>query len=171
MPIMIFTMLVVLVLAAAIIAVVVMGMEGTGRSGKHPEIAEAMARTARHLNGEGEPPRRPSCLFDEIDEVGDINVRDLPDKLAQPARPPASAASAALGLVCRWSSLNPPAAPGEPARGRPNPPRRARRSGGDRAAAGAGGRGHAERDWAPRPPRGTGSLRVEAESGRGSRVR
>ena len=46
MPIMIFTMLVVLVLAAGVIAVVVMGMEGTGRT-KHPEIAEAMQRTAR----------------------------------------------------------------------------------------------------------------------------
>ena len=43
MPIMIFTMLVVLVLAAGVIAVVVMGMEGTGRT-KHPEIAEAMQR-------------------------------------------------------------------------------------------------------------------------------
>ena len=80
MPVMIFTMLIVLVLAAAIIAVVVMGMEGTGRR-QHPEIAEAMARTARHLNGEGEPPRALVQLFDEIDEVPDLNVRDLPDKL------------------------------------------------------------------------------------------
>ena len=95
MPIMIFTMLVVLVLAAGVIAVVVMGMEGTGRT-KHPEIAEAMQRTARHLNGEGEPPRALVAVFDEMDEVGDINVRELPRKL----RTAASAASAA--------SANPP---------------------------------------------------------------
>ena len=56
MPIMILTLLVVLVLAVVIIAVVVMGMEGTGKE-RHPEIANAMARTARHLNGEGEPPK------------------------------------------------------------------------------------------------------------------
>lgn len=80
MPEMIFTMLVVLVLAAAVIAVVVMGMEGTG-SKQHPEIAEAMARTARHLNGEGEPPRALVQLFDEMDEVPDLNVREIPEKL------------------------------------------------------------------------------------------
>ena len=76
MPVMIFTMLIVLVLAAAIIAVVVMGMEGTGRR-QHPEIAEAMARTARHLNGEGEPPRALVQLFDEIDEVLEINAEEF----------------------------------------------------------------------------------------------
>lgn len=94
MPVMIFTMLVVLVLAAAIITVVVMGMEGTGRK-QHPEIAEAMARTARHLNGEAEPPRALVQLFDEIDEVGDINVRELPDRLRASARSAWSARSAA----------------------------------------------------------------------------
>lgn len=92
MPAMIFTMLVVLVLAAAIIAVVVMGMEGTGRK-QHPEIAEAMARTARHLNGEGEPPKALVQLFDEIDEVPDLNVRDIPDRLRS-LRSAASARSA-----------------------------------------------------------------------------
>ena len=103
MPIMIFTMLVVLVLAAGVIAVVVMGMEGTGRT-KHPEIAEAMQRTARHLNGEGEPPRALVAVFDEMDEVGDINVRELPRKL----RTAASAASAASARSARtaWSSLS-----------------------------------------------------------------
>ena len=78
MPIVIFTMLMVLVLAAVVIAVVVMGMEGTG-SEKHPEIADAMAKTARHLNGEGDPPRALVALFDEIDEVPD--VRELPAKI------------------------------------------------------------------------------------------
>ncbi|NLE17606.1 MAG: hypothetical protein GX632_03580 [Propioniciclava sp.] len=110
MPVMIFTMLIVLVLAAAIIAVVVMGMEGTGRR-QHPEIAEAMARTARHLNGEGEPPRALVQLFDEIDEVPDLNVRDLPDKLRN-LRSAASARSAWSALSARSAaSANPPEAP------------------------------------------------------------
>lgn len=99
MPIMIFTMLIVLVLAAAIIAVVVMGMEGTGRK-QHPEIAEAMARTARHLNGEGDPPKALVQLFDEIDEVPDLNMRDIPEKL-RTLRSAASARSA-------WSARSAP---------------------------------------------------------------
>lgn len=108
MPIMIFTMLVVLVLAAAVIAVVVMGMEGTGRQ-QHPEIADAMAKTALHLNGEGEPPRALVTLFDEIDEVPDINVRELPARIrslrsATSARSAATAASA--------PSASSPASPG-----------------------------------------------------------
>lgn len=68
MPAVIFTMLVILGIAAVVIAVVVMGMEGTGRA-KHPELADAMARTARHLNGEGEPPRGLRELFDEAGDV------------------------------------------------------------------------------------------------------
>ncbi|HHU37990.1 MAG TPA: hypothetical protein GXZ45_01685 [Propionibacterium sp.] len=118
MLVMIFTMLVVLVLAAGVIAVVVMGMEGTGRQ-THPEIASAMARTARHLNGEGEPPRALVQLFDEIDEVGDLNVRELPGKL----RTLGSAATAASARSARtaWSALsarsaasaNPPEAPAD----------------------------------------------------------
>lgn len=97
MPIMIFALLAVLVLAVVVIAVVVMGMEGTGRE-KHPEIAHAMARTARHLNGEGEPPKALLTLFDEIDEVPQVNVRDLPSKLRsmRSARSATSAASADL---------------------------------------------------------------------------
>ena len=104
MLVMIFTMLVVLVLAAGVIAVVVMGMEGTGRD-QHPEIADAMARTARHLNGEGEPPRALVAVFDEIDEVGDLDVRDLPAKLRQ-----ASTASAKSARTA-WSALSSRSAP------------------------------------------------------------
>ncbi len=109
MPVMIFTMLIVLVLAAAVIAVVVMGMEGTGRK-QHPEIAEAMARTARHLNGEGEPPKALVQLFDEMDEVPDLNVRELPGKL----RSLRSAASARSAWSARSAtSANPPEAEDE----------------------------------------------------------
>lgn len=98
MPIMIFTMLVVLVVAAAVIAVVVMGMQGTGRE-QHPEIADAMARTARHLNGEGNPPRALVAIFNEADEVSDIDVKQIPGRLrsmasARSARSARSAASA-----------------------------------------------------------------------------
>jgi hypothetical protein len=93
MPIMILTLLVVLVLAVVIIAVVVMGMEGTGKE-RHPEIANAMARTARHLNGEGEPPKALVNLIDEFEEA----PRDLPNKLRslRSARSAVSAASAGL---------------------------------------------------------------------------
>lgn len=101
MPAVVFTMLVILGLAAAVIAVVVMGMEGTGRA-KHPEIADAMARTARHLNGEGEPPRGLLMLFDEVNEVSaaDLDPRKVPTRIkesiasARTARSAVSAASA-----------------------------------------------------------------------------
>ncbi len=94
-------MLVILGLAAAVIAVVVMGMEGTGRT-KHPEIADAMARTARHLNGEGQPPRGLMMLFDEVNEVSavDLDPRKVSGRIkeslasARSARSAASAASA-----------------------------------------------------------------------------
>lgn len=107
MPIMIFTMLVVLVVAAAVIAVVVMGMQGTGRD-QHPEIADAMARTARHLNGEGQPPRALVAIFNEADEVSDLNVKQIPGRIrsmasARSARSARSAASARSA-----SSANPP---------------------------------------------------------------
>ena len=99
-PAVIFTMLIVLGVAAGIIAVVVMGIEGTGRS-RHPEIADAMARTARHLNGEGRPPKGLTQLFDEIDDVSasDFHPRQIPGRLksslaAVSARSAASARSA-----------------------------------------------------------------------------
>lgn len=82
MPVVIFTMLVILVLAAAIIAVVVMGMEGQGRQ-QHPGVADAMARTARHLNGESDPPPALVALLGEMDDVSvtDVDVRQLPGRL------------------------------------------------------------------------------------------
>ncbi|MFT3877717.1 MAG: hypothetical protein QM708_15045 [Propioniciclava sp.] len=99
MAVMIFTMIVVMVLAVGVIAVVTMGLEGAG-SRQHPEIADAMAKTARHLNGEGAPPRALVALVDEIDEVPDM--RELPRRLrsslsARSARSAASSASAPDG--------------------------------------------------------------------------
>lgn len=118
MPIMIFALLAVLVLAVVVIAVVVMGMEGTGRD-KHPEIADAMARTARHLNGEGEPPKALRTLFDEIDDVPQVAVRDLPQKLRsmRSARSATSAASA--DLPDEAAGQHPGSATGWTASGRP----------------------------------------------------
>lgn len=103
MPAVIFTMLVILGLAAAVIAVVVMGMEGTGRA-RHPEIADAMARTARHLNGEGQPPRGMMLLFDEMHDVSaaDLDPRKVPGRIKRSiasARSAASASSAASAPV------------------------------------------------------------------------
>ena len=42
-------------LAGGVVAMVVMGVEGRGRE-RAPQIAETLGKTARHLNGEAEPP-------------------------------------------------------------------------------------------------------------------
>jgi hypothetical protein len=116
MPIMILTLLVVLVLAVVIIAVVVMGMEGTGKE-RHPEIANAMARTARHLNGEGEPPKALVNLIDEFEEA----PRDLPNKLRslRSARSAVSAASASLPEAAEPTPGEQPVAADAPGKAEP----------------------------------------------------
>lgn len=48
-------MAVILMVALVVCAVVVMGTQGTGKD-KAPQIANAFAETARHLNGDAEPP-------------------------------------------------------------------------------------------------------------------
>jgi UPF0716 family protein affecting phage T7 exclusion len=50
-------MLVILVVAACIAGVVLLGMEGRGKK-RAPRLADRMARAAQHLNGDGEPPAR-----------------------------------------------------------------------------------------------------------------
>lgn len=104
MAVMIFTMIVVMVIAVGVIAAVVMGMEGAG-SAQHPELAEAMARTARHLNGEAAPPRALVALVDEMDEVPELSVRALPAKIR----------SAASSLSARSAASATTADPDEPA--------------------------------------------------------
>lgn len=108
MPAVIFTMLIVLGVAAGIIAVVVMGMEGTGRA-RHPEIADAMARTARHLNGEGRPPRGLTQLFDEIDEVNasDFDPRQIPGRLKSSIASVRTAVSARSATSARSAASAP----------------------------------------------------------------
>ncbi|QLQ15403.1 MAG: hypothetical protein HZY73_06580 [Micropruina sp.] len=68
MPIALLVMIVILVLALAIVAIVAIGMRGAGRE-RVPELANVMAETARHLNGDAEPPQRLRDFFDEIEDV------------------------------------------------------------------------------------------------------
>jgi hypothetical protein len=50
-------MLAILAVAAAVLGLVAVGMEGRGRA-RMPWVAERLTRLARHLNGEVEPPER-----------------------------------------------------------------------------------------------------------------
>lgn len=50
-------MLAILAVAAAVLGLVAIGMEGRGRT-RMPVIAERLTRLAKHLNGEVEPPER-----------------------------------------------------------------------------------------------------------------
>jgi hypothetical protein len=61
MLVFVVTMLVILVVAAATLALVLVGMEGRGWQ-RAPQLAGLMRRAARHLNGEGQPPRRLQAL-------------------------------------------------------------------------------------------------------------
>ncbi|MGB7964062.1 MAG: hypothetical protein WCF12_14045 [Propionicimonas sp.] len=58
-------MIVILAIALALIAIVAVGMQGN-LAEKAPEIAHVMANTARHLNGEAQPPRGLVEFFEEI---------------------------------------------------------------------------------------------------------
>jgi hypothetical protein len=79
MAIALLVMVVILAVAIGIVAVVAMGMQGAGRE-RAPELANVMAETARHLNGDAEPPQGLVEFFEE-----------LPD----PRRPSASSATSA----------------------------------------------------------------------------
>lgn len=59
---------VIVVVALVIIAVVAVGMNGA-MADKAPELADVMASTARHLNGDAEPPKVLVDLFEEIPEL------------------------------------------------------------------------------------------------------
>ncbi|HEY5820378.1 MAG TPA: hypothetical protein VIT20_00290 [Propionibacteriaceae bacterium] len=50
------SMIIILVIAASTVGIVLIGMEGRGKS-HAPKIADKMARAAQHLNGDGQPPR------------------------------------------------------------------------------------------------------------------
>lgn len=68
MPIAVLVMVVIVALALGIVAVVAIGIQGAGRE-RMPEFASVMAETARHLNGDAEPPQRLVEFFDEIPDV------------------------------------------------------------------------------------------------------
>src|SRR5215218_2320111 len=57
MVVIVFSMIIILGVAAAIVGLVALGMQGRGRD-RAPVLANKMARAAEHLNGEGEPPER-----------------------------------------------------------------------------------------------------------------
>ena len=50
-------MIVIFALVACTLGMVVLGIEGRGKE-RAPKLADRMARAARHLNGDGEPPAR-----------------------------------------------------------------------------------------------------------------
>ncbi|MGC4154959.1 MAG: hypothetical protein QM628_18215 [Propionicimonas sp.] len=60
-------MLVILGIALAIIAIVAIGMQGNPRpSASQPKVRKAMARTAKHLNGEAPPPPGLVSFLDDL---------------------------------------------------------------------------------------------------------
>jgi hypothetical protein len=61
MIVLVITMLVILVVAGSTLALVMVGMEGRGWR-QAPQLARLMRSAARHLNGEGRPPRRLQAL-------------------------------------------------------------------------------------------------------------
>lgn len=65
MAVALLVMVVILAIAIAVVAIVAMGMQGAGRE-RAPELANVMAETARHLNGDAEPPQGLVEFFEEI---------------------------------------------------------------------------------------------------------
>ena len=118
MPAVIITMLVILLVAAVIIAIVAMGMQGHARE-VSPQLADAMETTARHLNGDAEPPRGLVAIFDEIDELPSPDLRDLPARIRS-MRSARSAASATSASVPEADEVD--AGPGAVAWSRPQSP-------------------------------------------------
>ena len=56
MTVILVAMIIVLGIAAGIAGLVVLGMQGRG-SQHVPKLTDQFSRAARHLNGEGQPPR------------------------------------------------------------------------------------------------------------------
>ncbi len=55
-------------IALCVIAIVAVGMRGS-LSEKAPDFANIMANTARHLNGDAEPPQGLVDFFEEIPDM------------------------------------------------------------------------------------------------------
>ena len=56
MPAIVIFMIIILAVVAGITGLVVVGMEGRYKQ-RAPKLADRMARAARHLNGDGQPPK------------------------------------------------------------------------------------------------------------------
>ena len=68
--------------ALCVIAIVAVGMRGS-LSEKAPEFASVMANTARHLNGDAEPPQG---LIEFFEEIPDIRPRSADSASESPKR-------------------------------------------------------------------------------------
>lgn len=68
MTLTVILMLVILAIALSVIAIVAVGMKGN-LADRAPELANVMANTARHLNGDAEPPQGLVEFFDEIPDI------------------------------------------------------------------------------------------------------
>jgi hypothetical protein len=68
MAVALLVMVVILAVAIGIVAIVAMGMQGAGKQ-RVPELANVMAETARHLNGDAEPPQGLVECFEEIPDM------------------------------------------------------------------------------------------------------
>lgn len=79
MPIVFIVMLLIVLVALGVCAVVAMGMQGAGRD-RAPELANVLAKTARHLNGDADPPQALLHLIDP-------SVKDEDDIEADEAAP------------------------------------------------------------------------------------
>lgn len=55
-------------IALCVIAIVAVGMQGS-LSDKAPDFANMMATTARHLNGDADPPQGLVDFFEEIPDI------------------------------------------------------------------------------------------------------
>ena len=68
--------------ALCVIAIVAVGMRGS-LSEKAPEFANVMANTARHLNGDAEPPQG---LVEFFEEMPDLRPRSADSATEAPKR-------------------------------------------------------------------------------------
>ncbi|HEY3544779.1 MAG TPA: hypothetical protein VGK17_01660 [Propionicimonas sp.] len=69
-------------IALCVIAIVAVGMRGS-LSDKAPDFATIMANTARHLNGDAEPPQG---LVDFFEEIPDIRPKSADSASESPKR-------------------------------------------------------------------------------------
>ena len=74
--------LAIVAIALCVIAIVAVGMKGS-LSDKAPDFASIMANTARHLNGDADPPQG---LVDFFEEIPDIRPKSADSAAEAPKR-------------------------------------------------------------------------------------